>query len=479
MIESDHSQVKERRGRAREMSHMLDAVVALGRTVLDSEDGLPGADLRDPERLAEQLDLALGADGLELEAVLARLSGVLQATPSSSSWRFLNQLFGGRVPVATAAEMLAALPNVSMYTFKAAGAQVLVEREVLRRMAEKVGFPDGEGCFTPGGSLANLLALLLARNEDAPESRDTGVAAPRWTIYTSEEGHYSISKAAGILGLGRRNVRRIPVTSGGTMSVPNLAEQMALDRNSGQRPLFVNATAGTTVRGAFDPIREIAAVAHAHGAWLHVDGALGGSIAVCPPLRRLIDGAELADSYAWNPHKMMGVPLQTSVLLVSRRGALARSLDETADYLFQADGEDLNPGHRSIQCGRRNDALKLWAAWLHLGDRGWEDRVLKQHALARRAAEMIEADPELELAERPPSLNVCFRVRATSSEAVCERLDREGLLKIGHGEVNGRRTIRLVCVNPDLDEEDLRAILDTIKGAAREPAASEAAAVRP
>jgi glutamate/tyrosine decarboxylase-like PLP-dependent enzyme len=164
---------------------------------------------------------------------------------------------------------------------------------------------------------------------------------------------------------------------------------------------------------------------------------------------------------------MMGTPLQTSVILVARKGSLAASLDETADYLFQADVDEWNPGHRSVQCGRRNDAFKLWAAWYHLGDSGWNARIARQMALARTAAAMIAVDPELELLEQPPSINVCFEVRGCSSEAVCDRLDHDGILKIGHGQVRGRRGIRLVCVNPDLDKTALLSIFDEIKKAGR------------
>jgi len=163
------------------------------------------------------------------------------------------------------------------------------------------------------------------------------------------------------------------------------------------------------------------------------------------------------------------------VLLVARRGELGRSLDETADYLFQAHADDFNPGHRSIQCGRRNDALKLWAAWLRLGDRGWDARIRRQLDLARLAAAKIDADPELELLEPPASINVCFAARGADSAEICDWLDREGRLKIGHGTFAGRRALRLVCVNPDLEEAELDAILDEVRAAARalsrEPAA--------
>lgn len=433
---------------------------------LDAESRLPAGEGRDPAALRATLPLALPLEGQDAATVLARLRAVLAATPSTSSWRFLNQLFGGREPLALAAELLAATANVSMYTFKAAGAQVLVENEVLRHMLAKAGFRAGEGCFTPGGSLANLTAMLLARHRAEPEAREGGLPRRPLTVYTSAEGHYSIRKNAGILGLGRRQVREIGVTEDGRMDVRELERRIGADQAAGLRPMVIVATAGTTVRGAFDPVDELAAVARRVGAWLHVDGALGGSMVLSPESRRLIRGVEQADSFSWNPHKMMGIPLQASVLLVAHRGALAASLDESADYLFQSDLDELNPGHRSLQCGRRCDALKVWAAWQHLGDRGWAERIARQLGLAQRAAELIGADPAFELSEPPPSLNVCFAVRGRPTEAICEQLDREGRLKIGHGAVRGRRVLRLVCVNPALTEADLLAILREIKAAA-------------
>ncbi len=456
-----------RERRADELDQLLAAATALARHLVAREHDAADPAERDPEQLAARLDLGLGAAGCEVDALMAELADLLEATPSSSSWRFVNQLFGGREPAAIAAELLASLPNVTMATFKGAGAQVLVERELIRHMAALAGMAGAEGTFTPGGSIANLVALLLARNAARPAARDEGLAGARLGVYTSAEGHYSIPKGAGIVGIGRRQVRAIAVDGAGRMDPAALAAALAADRAAGVTPALVNATAGTTVRGAFDPIGPLAALARDAGAWLHVDGALGGSLLLSRSGRARLEGLERADSFAWNPHTMLGVPLQCSLLLVARPGALGGSLDESADYLFQAHQEELNPGRRSIQCGRRNDALKLWAAWRRLGDRGYQERVERQLELARAAAERIGADPELALAEWPPSINVCFEVRGKSSEAICDHLDRAGLLKIGHGVVAGRRTLRLVCVNPDLDGADLDAILAQIKAAGR------------
>jgi glutamate/tyrosine decarboxylase-like PLP-dependent enzyme len=322
--------------------------------------------------------------------------------------------------------------------------------------------------LSAGGSVSNLLAMMIARNEALAGVREDGMRGHAGTVYTSAASHYSIRKNAGVLGLGRQSVRDIPTDRRGRMDVEALRTAIRDDRARGFRPLLINATAGTTVLGAFDPLREIAALAREEGLWMHVDGALGGSLLLCESERELLDGCELSDSFAWDAHKMMGVPLSCSAILLRRRGLLQKHLDESADYLFQTHTDDLNPGTRSLQCGRRNDALKLWAAWQFHGDDGYDARLRRVVGLARYAAQRIQDDPEMDLVVWPESVNVCFEVRKTPSEAICERLDREARLLIGHGRVDGRCAIRLVCVNPDLTEGDIDAALDEIKRAAAE-----------
>lgn len=439
------------------------ALARLARRIEEREAELPA---REIGALAETL--LPGEAGRSLEDIADALDEVFALTPSAASPRFVNQLFGGRDPAALLAEMLVPLTNTSMYTFKVAGVQILLERAVLARMASFAGFHEGEGAITPGGSISNLVALLIARNEALPRAREEGLDGRPLAVYTSDQGHYSVRKSAGLLGLGRASVREVPSDCRGRMRPGALHEMIQRDRARGVLPLLVNATAGTTVLGAFDPIEEITGITGQEKLWLHVDGALGGSVLLCRRHRHLLEGVARADSLTWNAHKMMGVPLTCSALLLRRRGLLKRHLSEQADYLFQADGDELNPGTRSIQCGRRNDALKLWAAWLHHGDAGYDARISRLFDLAAYAASRIRADPAMELLAEPESVNVCFRVRGRSSAAICETLDRRSLLKIGHGAALGRRAIRLVCVNPDLSETDLDAALDAIREVAAE-----------
>ena len=171
------------------------------------------------------------------------------------------------------------------------------------------------------------------------------------------------------------------------MMIEDLVSQIQEDLATGFQPFFINSTAGTTVLGAFDPFEEIAKVAKEYGLWFHIDGALGGSVVLSRKYRHLVAGCELSDSYTWNAHKMMNVPLTASIILFNHENILRRNFSEKAEYLFQGE-DDFNPGDSSFQCGRRNDALKVWAAWKYLGDEGYEKRVNRQYELAQYAAEV-------------------------------------------------------------------------------------------
>lgn len=450
------------------MDALLAQAFTLAEELLEMEAKSPEEPALDPRDVEAIVDLSLPERGLPAAEVVRRLSAVTRLTPKTSGRRFFNQLFAGREPAAALAEVVTALCNTSMYTYKVAGVHVLIERLVIERLARAAGFSDGDGTTVPGGSMGNLVGLLLARNRTLPTLRNDGNWSVPLTVYVSEEGHYSIRKSAGILGLGRDNVRFVPTDRRGHMDVPALERLIQLDFDAGARPVAVVATAGTTVRGAFDPIDGLADVAGRHGLWLHVDGALGATLLLHPQGRQRLHGIERADSLCWNAHKMMGVPLSSSFILVRQRGLLYENFNELADYLFQQDDAELNPGTKSIQCGRRNDALKVWAAWLALGDSGWEERIGRQLGLAREVAEEVRRRPALELLEPPESVCVCFQVRGKPSGEICRRLYRQGKAAVGSGVVAGRDVIRLVTVNPEITRDDLFRFLDEVLEVASE-----------
>jgi glutamate/tyrosine decarboxylase-like PLP-dependent enzyme len=410
-----------------------------------------------PEAAAERLRLALGPEPRPWAEVAGDLERLVLASPRTTTPAFFNQLFGGRLGSATAADMLACLLNQSMYTYKVAGPQVLVEAALIRHMGRFLGWADAGGSFTPGGSLSNLLGMVLARNAAFSGAREEGLGERRPVAYVSEEAHYSFRKNAGLIGLGRRAVRSLPVDGRGRMRPGALAAAIRADRREGRLPFMVAATAGTTVRGAFDDLDALASVTEGEGLWLHVDGAYGGSLVLSSRGQELLHGAHRAQSFTWDAHKLLGVPLTCSVLLVPTRGQLEQNLSEDADYLFQ-DGAGHDPGQGSLQCGRRNDALKLWTAWQRHGDAGFAYRLERCLAAAARCAARVQATGGLELVSHE-GLNVCIGLPGRDPDEVVQKLNDAGRYVVGTAQVRDRRVVRWVAVNPEVGTEDVDAFV--------------------
>lgn len=453
----------------RDLSEALQLALDLTREHLDDTVERPVRPRVDPDAYRDHPGLALPREGRPLEQVLEDLRFLLAHTPHTAGPGFFNQLFGGHDPAAVLGEVLATVANTSMYTYKAAGVQVLVEDALVQRLGELLGFDTVEGVFTPGGSLSNLMGMLVARNRAFPGLADEGCPPRPMRAYTSEACHYSVTRAAMVLGIGRANLVTVPTDDDGRMDPEALRDCIRRDREAGLEPFFVNATAGTTVLGRFDPIDAIADITEAEGLWLHVDAAVGGPLAFSPRLRDRLAGIHRADSVTLDPHKLMGVPLTCSVALFRSRGQLAARIGEAADYLFQVDTDRLNPGRRSLQCGRRNDALKLWSSWQLHGDAGHARRVEHLVELAAYTAERVHASPGLALVATPSLVTVPFTVDGLASDTVCERLQAEGAAMVGTAQVGDRSVVRLAVLDPSLQRADIDRLLARAAALASEP----------
>jgi len=330
--------------------------------------------------------------------------------------KYFNQLWSESDPMAVLGEWLSTTLNCTMYTYEVAGMFLFMEKAVLKRMREKVGWADGggDGLLCPGGSVCNLQALSFARHNKFPDTKETGLfGLPRMVIFTSAEAHYSIKKGAFTCGFGTDSVIAVECDAVGRMDPAKLEAAVEAQVALGHVPLMVQATAGTTVRGAYDPLNPIADICEKHGMWLHIDGAWGAPVLLSEKYRGLMAGAERADSITWDGHKMLGTPQQCAVLLLkSSDGLPAQCNGVKASYLFQPDKPfaELDTGDNHIQCGRRNDVLKFWMAWQALGDVGYAKRVDTLLDLARYMADQIEkrAADGFVLTVQPACSNVCF-----------------------------------------------------------------------
>jgi glutamate/tyrosine decarboxylase-like PLP-dependent enzyme len=269
--------------------------------------------------------------------------------------------------------------------------------------------------------------------------------------------------SANVLGIGFDNVVKVPCDSDGRMRVDKLEEEIERTRINGQIPFCVVATSGTTVRGAFDPLKEIGDICSHEDIWLHVDAAWGGSCLFSAKYRKHMDGVELADSVCWDSHKMMGLPLVCSAFLIKQPELLRKicSHGNVAHYLFLGDAEDIDLGRISLQCGRRNDALKLFLAWREKGDAGWARLVENYIELADYLQSRVEAHTNLEMMSSRVWSNVCIRYTADGidhngvNKTLRERLVKTGNFMISQSNIGEHIILRPVISNPSVSKETI------------------------
>ncbi|NWT09681.1 CSAD decarboxylase, partial [Vireo altiloquus] len=467
-------------------------------------------DWKEPAELRELLDLELRSDGEGRERLLQRCRDVLRFSVRTGHPRFFNQLFSGLDHHALAGRFLTETLNTSPYTYEVAPVLVLMEEQVLAKLRELVGWSSGDGIFAPGGSMSNMLAMNVARFQRFPESRSRGNwDLPRLALFASQESHYSIQKGAAFLGIGMDNVHLVRTDERGKMIPEELEKEIKRVKAEGSEPLFVCATSGTTVLGAFDPLDAIADVCARHGLWLHVDvssggpwfggpggplwalipfspqAAWGGSALLSPQLRHLLAGIHRSDSVTWNPHKLLMVGLQCSAFLLrDSSGLLQRCHGVGASYLFQRDkfyDVSLDTGDKSPQCGRRADGLKLWILWKAVGSRGLAWRVERAFAATRYLLEQVKRREGFQLVMEPEFINLCFwfippslRGQESSPEfwdklgkvapAIKEKMIRRGSMMVGYQPQGSRvNFFRQIVTNPAVTRQDLDFFLDEIQ----------------
>lgn len=437
--------------------------------------GTPVVNFQDPESLERLIDFSLPDVGVSESDLIDLIENYLKYSVRTGHPQFFNQLYQGFNLAGFTGEVVTALANTSMYTYEVAPVATLIEKELIAKMCRLIGYENGDGIFVPGGSNANLTAMLAARNRALPSIKEEGVTS-KLALFVSDQAHYSFEKAANVLGIGINAVVKVASDSFGRMIPGELERSIDTSSENGQEPFFVGATAGTTVLGSFDPIADLADIAQRYGLWLHVDGALGASVLLSQKHRYLMRGVHLADSLAWNPHKTMGVPLVCSTLLLKENGGLeaATSCDHS-DYLFHDDAS-FDLGQKSLQCGRKVDALKLWLSWKYFGDKGYDERVSRLFKLASHAEKLIVEDPHLNLLAPVESVNICFQYRSSNDSdretdnlnlRIRDYLLKSGLSAVNYATLNGRTAIRIAFINPDINRKDVDRFFRNVHEAAK------------
>jgi aromatic-L-amino-acid decarboxylase len=333
-----------------------------------------------------------------------------------------------------------------------------LETHVLDWMAEMLDLPEqfrststGGGSIQDSASSAALAALVAARERAtgfASNARGVSGVDGKLVAYVSAQTHSSIEKAVKIAGLGTDNLRVIPVDADYAMIADALAAQIQADRIAGLVPCFVCATVGTTSSNAVDPLPEIGAICRSQGVWLHVDGAMAGTAAVCPEYRWMLKGIELADSFCFNPHKWMFTNFDCDCFFVADRRSLIMALTILPEYLRNAattSGAVIDYRDWQVSLGRRFRSLKLWFVIRHYGVEGLRHHIRRHIALAQDFAKWVAADADFELAAPVPFNLVCFRHKGGDAvnQAIMDRLNASGALYLTHTKLDGKHTLRM------------------------------------
>jgi L-2,4-diaminobutyrate decarboxylase len=350
----------------------------------------------------------------------------------------------------------------------------VLERQVVRWMTDAAGFgPAAGGTLTSGGTEATFTALLAARAVALPDAWEHGVGANPPVVLCGAHAHYAVTRAVAELGLGLRAALVVP-SEGHRMSPRALREMLDALAVEGRPVMAVVATAGCTPTGAFDDLEAIGGLCEERGIWLHVDGAHGASALLSPTQAHRMRGVARARSLAWDPHKMLLLPLSAGMLLVRDAAELESAFAQRAPYLFHGagDGPRWDVGPRSFQCSRRADALKLWVALQRYGADGLG--LLYDHlcATTRRLHDAVRARSDFEALHEPDANILCFRWRPAGArdDAALDALNGELRARFNRGGagwitttvLDGRRVLRATVMNPLTRGEHVERLLDAL-----------------
>ena len=430
-----------------------------------------------PGDVTARLGASMPPSGEPLSTILRDLDLVVM--PGIVHWghpAFLGYFGSTSNGPALLGEIAAAALNVSAMTWRTSPAATEMESVVLRWIQELIGIPDTfTGIVYDTASVAVVHALAAARERALDDVRARGLAGrsglPALRVYASDQAHSSVERAMILLGLGERNVVRVPSDDAYRMDVAALQRAMDADAGNGHRPLAVVATVGTTTTASVDPVRVIGALCDAHGAWLHVDAAYGGAMGALPESRELLDGVERADSVVMNPHKWLFVPLDFSVLYIRRPEMLRAVFSLVPEYLRGDASGGAGPAidymDYGIQLGRRFRALKAWMVLRVFGEEGIRARIREHRRLADAFAACVSDASYFELAAPVVMAVVCFRFappglddeqRDVLNERVVEAVNASGDAYLTHSRLAGRVVMRAGFGNVLTTESHLRAV---------------------
>jgi len=435
---------------------------------------LPVLPVAEPEALLESLPAAFTPEG-DADLVETLMSVVARSNHVHHPG-YVGHQVASVLPTTALAELVGGLLNNGMAVFEMGQLQTVMERRVLEHLLRAVGFPAGsDGLLTNGGSLGNLTALLAARQAGAGHDIWSEGQREPMAVLVSDQAHYCVARAVQCMGWGAEGVRSVPTDEAFRLRPEALEGALTAARDEGRRTIAVVASSCSTATGSFDPLPELAAFCAEQGLWLHVDAAHGGPLVFSAKHRDRLAGLERADSLVWDFHKMMGLPALGTAVLFRDGERSYEAFAQQAGYLFQ-DGERgerwFDLGQRTLECTKRSMGVTAYAALAGLGTRLFEENVDRLVDLTWAFADLLESEPDFELATRPQANILCFRHLSTGAvdldahqARLREAVVRRGDFYLVQARLRGELWLRVTLMNPLTTLEDLRRLLAELRGA--------------
>jgi len=426
---------------------------------LSNVDSYPVRSNSRPGDVLEQIPDSPPPSGESFASIMQDFESTI--VPGLTHWQspsFMAYFTANSSPPSVLAEMLTATIGAQCMIWQTSPAAAELEERMMTWLAEMIGLStEWSGVIQDTASTANLCALLTAREKNTGfDSNLSGLFDRRpYGIYCSTETHSSVDKAVRIAGLGSSNIRKISVRDDLSLDPVALRESIEKDISDGITPLCVFVTIGTTSTTAVDPIREIGEICRGHDIWLHVDAAYFGTALVLPEYRWMADGAELADSFVFNPHKWMFTNFDCSAYFVKDEAALVRTFEILPEYLKTSEKSRVK-SYRDwgVQLGRRFRALKLWFVIRTYGVEGIQKMVRTHIEYAQKLAESIRNERDFEILAPAPLTLICFRYKPHGisdeddlerlNSSILEKINSTGDLYLTHTKVSGKYAIRIV-----------------------------------
>lgn len=398
--------------------------------------------------------------------------------------RYIGHQVPASVPIAGLFDAVGSITNQPMAVFEMGPWATAVEHALVRVLCKKVGWEaeHSAGLLTSGGSLANLTALLTARNVVFPDSWEKGLPE-NVALIAHADAHYCVARSAGILGIGTRQIVSAPLDTFRRIDPEQLDSVIRQMKAEGRSVLAVVACACATPIGAFDPLTDIAEICQRHSVWLHVDAAHGGGVLMSRRHRHLLNGLDQADSLVWDAHKMMFVPALCAAVLYRSKAHRFEAFRQDAPYLFDPTNPgmaEFESGMRTLECTKRSLGFGLWGIWSLFGERLFEEMVDRTFELAAEFHQLLVSQDDFEPLHVPDANIVVFRhlpealqhSELSEQNAWQQRLRaavvRSGEFYIVQTVINGVAALRVTMMNPMTSPSDLVVLTETIRSIGKE-----------